>query len=174
MTVQMRSPTDGRAYSPDGDIAHNFIDLLRRSFYGLEPHLWEDWYGDYLKFKGATAEDLEKVALAMAQYIRHVGDPEVKDPLEALTKAGFFETNSAAQLAVMAKLGQILTCAYFTRFREAHTPNYAEVKAAELMKEAEVVSRGIVARYKTQLWDKVKECWKKIKETWMNWEKLKP
>lgn len=137
---------DERFYSPNGDLAHNFIDLLKRTAYGLDPGVIDKFYADYMSFTGCTFENLGECMRALVDYVKHANDPKVQSPKDALELAGFFSLPESAQLIVMAKLGQIVTCAYFTRTREANDPNVVKVEADKLMEVAEQASKVMMEK----------------------------
>lgn len=148
--LQMRTQTDSRLYSPNGDLAHNMLHLLKHCAYGLDPGVIDQMYSDYMEFKQCTFDDLAAVAKALVLYLYYANDPQVPDVKSALENAGYFELNPAAQLIFQAKLGQVVLCAYFTRTREANDPDVVKLQVDELMKKAEkestIFNRVLVSR----------------------------
>ncbi len=142
-SLQMRpiNSADDRLYSPNGDLAHNFVFLLKYAAYSLDAESLDDVLKDYMKTTGCAEKDLEDVAKSLALYVKEANTPANTTPKEAFEKSGFFNTNKAAQVLFMAKLGQVIACAYFTRTREANDPDQVRLQVDELMKEAEQASK---------------------------------
>ena len=110
--------SDRRWHSPDRDIAYCWPSLVRAVFDGFAITRWQDWFRDYFKAEGVTEEQLGQAAVAYGKYFKYVTNPEVKTPHEALEMAGFFDLPKPVQVAVCMKLGQVMTCAFFSAIRD--------------------------------------------------------
>lgn len=121
MPLQMRIPANAndRLYNPDRDLAYCMPHLIMRAFLGLDPDRQEPWIADFCKSQGITNEDLVKGVEAYTKYLNNtVLDPQFNQPFEALAEAGFFALPSAVQLIICAKLGQVVTSAFFPAIRD--------------------------------------------------------
>jgi len=110
---------DSRKYSPNRDIAYVFPQLITEAIRGLDDEsLWQGGLADYLRFRDITVEDIGAAAKAFAQGIVYFTKYGLNSPREALGKAGFFDTPEAAQDAIMMRIGQVMTGAFFTGIRD--------------------------------------------------------
>lgn len=110
---------DSRKYSPNRDIAYVFPQLITEAIRGLDDEdLWQGGIADYLKFRNITVEDIGKAAEAFAQGIVLFTKFGHSSPREALGQAGFFDTPEAAQDAIMMRIGQVITGAFFVAIRD--------------------------------------------------------
>jgi hypothetical protein len=115
------SPRDGdsRKYSPNRDIAYVFPQLCTAAIAGLDSDdLWKGGLGQYLRFRGVTIDDITKAATAFAEGIVLFTKYGMDSPRAALEQAGFFDTHEVAQDAIMMRLGQVFTGAFFTGIRD--------------------------------------------------------
>lgn len=118
MSVQMRFP-DGRLYSPSRDLAYCFHSLAARAIRGLDPDHREPWVKEYIANNSITDEQLCAAAQTYAKYINTtLFDPSYTDPFAALTAAGFFDLPQAVQILICAKLGQVVSSAFFVSARD--------------------------------------------------------
>lgn len=118
--VQMRmNAQDPRFYSPDRDIAHCSYNLIGKAITGLDPEKQEPWIRTFLEANKLTTDDLAKGAEVVAKYMNDTMlDPEHKEPLDALAKAGFFDLPESVQTIVLAKIGQVYIATFFTAIRD--------------------------------------------------------
>lgn len=134
MTLQLRpggGSGDKRMYAPNRDLAWCFPQLAQIAFDAMGEADWETWYGDYLRYAGATEQDIGNAAEKLAAAIGLFLDESIKSPHEALDKSGFLETNRAAQVASLAKIGQIIVGAFFIAIRDVTL--YGEEKPAVIV-----------------------------------------
>ncbi len=126
----MQMNIDGRHYNPDRDLAYCSAHLVNRAMLGLDPEKQEPWVANYLKSQNLTNEDLVKAAEALAKYMNNtILDPEYKEPLDALTAAGFFDLPEAVQTITLAKIGQVYMSLFFTAIRDVTRDPYEEKPA---------------------------------------------
>lgn len=148
MPLQMRPyGGTGRAYSPNRDVAWVFAQATQLALDSMAETDWEDWYGDYLRHCQMTEEDLGKVAECMGNFCKTtIEEVELKTPFEVLEKSGFFDAPYPAQLAVMAKLGQVFMGIYFAGVRDAmRTDDATPIEVEELCK----AGKDIAERFKS-------------------------
>lgn len=144
--LQFRQANADEMYSPNGDIAHNFIDLVRHCAYGLEPTAIGGLFKIAMEKFGCTYDDFSLAIKGLLYYVKEANNPEVATPHTAMEKSGFFDANQWAQLILMAKLGQVVTCVYFTRTREANDPKMIRKPAEILARDAEIASKALMER----------------------------
>ena len=122
MTLQVRPRSgmgDKKMYAPNRDIAWVTPDFTRVALEAMGEINWNaDAYGPYLRDTNTTEEDLGKAAEALAKAYGLFCDDEIKSPLEALTKAGFFDTPTPAQVAIVYKVGQVFIGSFFVGIRD--------------------------------------------------------
>jgi hypothetical protein len=120
-SILQYSPKDGdtRKYSPNRDIAYVFPQLCKAAIAGLDDEdLWKGGLGQYLRSRGVTVEDIAQAATKFAEGIVLFTKYGMKSPRAALEQAGFFDTHEVAQDAIMMRLGQVFTGAFFTAIRD--------------------------------------------------------
>lgn len=142
MQMRRQGEPDGLTYSPHRDLANNFPSLATSAILRLMPsesaaeaspegataqprrprRLRSSWVEPVMSQTGVSEEDL---ASAVEAYVRGVcefakpasaGGPPT--PREAMELAGFLAASPAAQLLVLAAVGQVLTGAFFHGLRE--------------------------------------------------------
>lgn len=110
---------DDRMYNPDRDLAWCYPSLIKAAIQGLDDGKIGVWYGDYLKAKGVTPDDLRQVVKTLSDSFQYfVNDESVNSPEDALRKSGFLAVNPAAQLVLMARIGQVMLGAFFSGIRD--------------------------------------------------------
>ncbi len=119
--INFRAPGSDKWYAPERDVVNLFPQLARTAFDQLAETDWKPWFADYFRYAGLTEEELGKAAVALARFFKEAVDPDVADPRTALERAGWFELNPAAHVAVFMKLGQALTMAFWTGVRDVTT-----------------------------------------------------
>lgn len=124
MTMNMRGHVDMRRYSPSRDIAYSYRTALGAAFEGLEEDKADPFTARFLRDHGVTEDQIGDAAVALARYYNiAAGDPELRNPFDALKKCGFLDLPSAVQLAVMARVGQVMTGMAFMGVREVQYDN---------------------------------------------------
>lgn len=127
-----RPPSDERYYSPDRDIAWCFQPLAAAAVNGMRRDHWEPWYGEYLAATGTTEQDVARACMAMCKASTSFLDTKITEPAQALEAAGFFATPKPAQLAVAAKLGQVMLGAFFTAIRDVHQVGQKPINQSDM------------------------------------------
>jgi hypothetical protein len=127
MTLQIRPKdnADAPAYCPQRDIAYCFPGIVTRTIRGLRDAKVDSWLMTHMyqmcSLRGGCSEaevreELARACLALAQGVRRFHEPSWADPGEALQE--FRELPVPVQVAVMAKIGQLMTGAFFTAVRD--------------------------------------------------------
>jgi hypothetical protein len=119
MGLQARlSKDDTRLYDANRDIAHNFPLVLQDVIMRLEKEVWPSANAVLKAIKCPEAE-LGKAANAFATFVVTSVDSPKETMLDALQRSGWFAVHPAAQVVVMAYLGQVMTGMFFHGAREA-------------------------------------------------------
>jgi hypothetical protein len=96
-----------------------FPQIVRRALYCFGEEDKEAWIVDYLKENNIREEDLGKAAVAAAKYLNNCQITELDDPVKVLESTGWNDLPHRAQLAVLARIGQIAMAMYFASSRDA-------------------------------------------------------
>lgn len=121
MGVHLRpqNGSDSRFYSPDADISHNFTwvaETLRERLIG--GRAWGDVRRAMSKYE-ASDEEIAKAVAAYSHFVASAADSPRESMQDALVRSGWFECTEPAQFAVMAALGKLMSCLFFTAARAA-------------------------------------------------------
>ena len=110
------SENDPRFYSPTRDVAHNFQYVVREAAARLEDGRWRQLH-ELLGGSGLTEEQL---AVALDRFCVFV-DRSVQDKrmTDSLLISGFADVPDAAQIALMATIGAIMSGIYWSGVHEA-------------------------------------------------------
>lgn len=122
MSLEVRFIDEGgeeRRSSPARDVAFFWPQLVSLASDGLRPGRVEPWLKDYLDAQGVSTLDLLAAAAAYYQFCQLALSPDIDNPRAALQASGFFDCHPAAQLAVCAKLGQIVSGAFWAGIRSS-------------------------------------------------------
>lgn len=138
MAIRLIDPVTKQEHSfhPGRDIAYFWPQLIAMAADGLQERRWESWYGDHLRAHGVTEETLLKTLQAYCEFCRLSVDPETDHPRTAMEKTGFFSMPPAAQLVVMAKIGQLGSGAFWAGVRHAYSEGVVPEPLAMLTKAA--------------------------------------
>lgn len=139
MTMQARmSAGDNRLYNPGRDVAHHFKEVMETVAARLENTA--QWFelSAILKQNGTTDEDLGEACAAYCRYlVASANDPKLP-MVKAIEQSGFFNTQPAAQVAVMAMIGTVYAGIQHVGVREATLDKVGPLyDAKSLVKEAE-------------------------------------
>lgn len=133
--------TDKRWYSPHRDIAYCWQGLVEAAADGLAETNWQEWFKGYFQHVGVTEEELGRAIAVYVQFMVHSADPDITTPREALEKAGWFELSPGAQAGLCLKLGQVMTCTFFSAIRDVtfddQPPQVAEKTLMEAARRAQ-------------------------------------
>jgi hypothetical protein len=105
-------------YSPGRDLAYCYPVLFSNVCTLLKREHWEPWFADYLAAKGVTEADLAAAASAMVAGVQLMIESNPESPKAALEAGGFFATKPEAQLVLAARVGQVITGAFFVAVQQ--------------------------------------------------------
>lgn len=146
--------SDTRRYNPSRDIAYCWPKMVQIACDGLAEDQWDPLFRDYLKQNGVTEAQIGEVVVAYAKYLKSCmdySDPTAKYPVDILRRVGFFDLPQPAQAALMIKLGQVLTGAFFSSIRDVDMEGEAPpLDDRELMEAARRAREVLAARWAWQ------------------------
>lgn len=142
--------------NPSRDIAHFWPQLVMTIKDGLFENVWEQWYGWFLKLAGVTQDHLLHTHACYFEFMRLSLIPEVRTPLLAMQESGFMACHPAAQLVVVAKLGQIATGAFWAGSREANVFKVIPPEIISIAEMAKMIKDSLGASW-SQAYDLVKD-----------------
>ncbi len=142
MPIQMRPQGGGLPYAPYRDIVNCMPSLARRAAYCLADEYREPWFDEYLKATGTNDEQLGEAAVALAQFINLCRQPELDAPDKVLAKSKFADLPPAAQLAILAKVGQVTLAMFYGSSRDALRVDEKPLALDALLETAEQVCRA--------------------------------
>lgn len=135
-----------RRASPARDIAFFWPQLVSLAGEGLAPERVEPWLKDYLDQHGVGDDQLSEAFYSYTRFCELAVHPDYDHPRKALVASGFFDCPPAAQLAVCAKLGQIITGAFWSGIRSStpggRVPPTVQSLRAHAQTLVEELSRG--------------------------------
>jgi hypothetical protein len=134
--------------NPSRDIVYFWPDILERAKEGLFKKNWEPWYASYLKEKKVDEEELLECHAALVTALCATNLPELDHPYKGLQASGFFQCNPAAQLVVMAKVGQIGSMAFWAGIRSALPKDEMPNQLAAMIRDAEMTRTALGATRK--------------------------
>lgn len=111
-----------RRSSPARDVAFFWPQLVDLAIQGLQPGKVEPWIQDYLDHHLVTPQELRRGLDAYVTFCHLSTRPELETPKDALHESGFLLVHPAVMVAVCAKLGQIVTGAFWAGIRSS-TPD---------------------------------------------------
>lgn len=163
LQLQPRGGPGTYFYSPSRDIAHNTPFYIGRAIYCLEEVHREDWFADYLADKGVTDDDLAKVAVACAEYVKITErDLAIDNPHDALKKAGFFDLSEPCRIILMAKLGQLFLTGFFLGRRESMSALYDQPFSTPAVQAVVDAAAECVAKFgKLPWWESI---WRRARQ----------
>jgi hypothetical protein len=132
-----------RRSSPARDVAYFWPQLVKLTVIGLEPGKIEPWLQDYLDFHEIGGEELCSALAAYLKFCELALSPELGSPKVALEKSGFLACHPAAQTAVCAKLGQIVTGAFWAGIRSSTPDGKVPPTVSALAEHAETAVREL-------------------------------
>lgn len=134
--------------NPGRDIAHFWPQIVSLIPQGLAREMQEPWFKEYLAFKGVNEDQLFLACACFQDFLVLALEPDIKSPLEAITQSGFLNCPVAAQLVILAKLGQLGTGAFWSGIRSA-SPLHAKPASIErLAKSAARMKQLLDAQWK--------------------------
>lgn len=139
---------DRRRYSPTRDIAYVWPSLCQAAVSGLAEQSWDPALRKFIESAGCTEDDIVAAAAAYAGMFSHVGKPGgTDDPFESLKRAGFFDTNQAAQVAVVYSLGKVMTGAWLPAIYDVYVDGEAPPLSDSQLKEMAAKASRRMAGY---------------------------
>lgn len=143
-SLQIRPQGGGPPYAPARDLVNSFAQIARRACYLLAPDEHESDFKHFVESQNVSLEDLSESAKVVAQFINATMQSNTKDPLDALTKAGFDKLSSQAKMALLVRIGQVTMSMFYACVRDSHKPNELPAGADQLMNEAEEIRKLIL------------------------------
>ena len=117
--IQYRpSGSDGKHYAPERDLLSCGPKILHLAMAAMEPQWQEPWYRDFLKSNGIETGDLARAVMAFGRAMNSVMSS--RDFSACLDKSGFTACKPAAQMAVLAKVGQSFIGATWSAVRQGN------------------------------------------------------
>ena len=128
------SQGDQRLYNPSRDVAHTFADIIKEVARRIDLKMWPEMQ-EFLAKQGLR--DAE-VGAALQIFTRFVADTNVpREPMwDALERHGWYEVEPAAQIVIMAYLGQLYTGMAWVGIREATLGGEGPLKTCQDMFKA--------------------------------------
>jgi hypothetical protein len=119
LNIRPNGKPEAEPYNPNRDIAFCAPSILKAAIWGLRKANWEPWVTPYLEYSHCTEAALADAVVKFAYALRAMRvDHRVTSPKEALELSGFLATPAAAQFVIMAKVGQVMTGAFFNAIRD--------------------------------------------------------
>ena len=117
--LQVRPQGGGTPYAPFRDLVNAFPQIARRAAYCLAKEFQEQWFATHLRETGVTEDQLGQAAVSVARYINECRKPDLASPTQVLDAAGFSALPVPAQMAILAKIGQVTMAMYYACSRDA-------------------------------------------------------
>lgn len=124
-----------RRSSPARDVAYFWPQLVDLAITGLLSDKLEPWLQDFKDFHLVSELEIRQALDAYVTFCRFATDPALETPKEALQASGFLTAHPAAMLLVCAKLGQIVTGAFWAGIRSS-TPNAQVPPTVEALRKS--------------------------------------
>jgi hypothetical protein len=121
--INIKGHEDRRRYNPSRDIAYAWPNLMKAALIGFEKEKSEPITAYLIEQSGINDRDLGELVARYANYFQEClaqGDKNHKTPEDALVACGFFDLPSSHQAVLLARLGQIITGAFFYAIRDVH------------------------------------------------------
>lgn len=115
MEVKFRDLESGQeiTFNPGRDIAHYWPFLVAACVKGLEKENWDASMKELLEPKNIREEDLFLVLVKFTRFCERALDPAITNPKQALDAVGFFNSDPAAIMAFLYRLGIVCSGAWF-------------------------------------------------------------
>lgn len=167
LLLRPRDATDDRLYNPDTDLPWCYAGLAAVALEALQLPRWEPWFANLLIEKGITEAELLEGAARFACAIKDMAaDPELRTPGAAFSKHGVFSLKDEIQLVINARIGQVLTAAYFKGVRLITFPGEEPNKKLRLC-ELEDAAREFLRESRSRsLWFKLKNAGHYLQWLW--------
>lgn len=142
LNIRPHGKHEAEPYNPNRDIAYCVPSLITAAVWGLRKENWEPWIKPYIDQSHVTEADIaaaiEKYALALRAMRM---DARISTPKEALEQSGFLACPPAAVVVVMAKIGQIMTGAFFNAIKDVtYIGDGSRKDIEQMVEEAEQVA----------------------------------
>jgi hypothetical protein len=119
MTIQARfSEHDPRLYSLNRDLAHNFASIMEEVVKSLSTKRWPA-LAEYLEASKIGDRELADAVNALCHFIASQSSIKGESMAWGLARCNFLEQPTAAKVAVMATLGQIVLGVHWAGVKEA-------------------------------------------------------
>ncbi len=138
MPINIKGHVDTRRYNPSRDIAYAWPNLMQAALAGYDKEVDEPITKELIEKFGVDDAALGELAGRYANYFKEClaqGDKGYKLPEEALAACGFFDLPPGHQAVLLARLGQVITGAFFyaikDTFVDSDEPPFSDAKIIE-------------------------------------------
>lgn len=118
---QYRPPKEPGAlpYSPQRDLAHIYMPMLKEAFCSLDEEHWSDEWKALCDREGVTQDDFSIAVEVFAEAHRlFIRERTVTCPGEAFLQAGLERMHPTARLLLFARLGEVIMGGWFIAIRD--------------------------------------------------------
>lgn len=120
MVTNIIGHSDSRRYNPSRDLSYAWPNLLKATMNRISRDQGCSTFIQLADQYKVTDEDLTKVAVGVANYMRICNNPgdEPTTVLAAMEESGLFACENSARLIVYAALGETVMAAFFSAIRD--------------------------------------------------------
>lgn len=121
MPINVKGHPDVRRYNPSRDIAYAWPNLMQAALAAFDKDVDEPVTGTLIKQFNISNEALGELTWRYSQFFEAClkqGDKGFKTTEDALASVGFFELPPSHQAVILARLGQVMTGAFFYAIRD--------------------------------------------------------
>lgn len=123
MGMNIRGHVDTRRYNPSRDISYAWPNLMKGALTAFDKEVNEPVTECLVKTFNVDDHALGELVSRYANYFKaclEQGDKGFKTPEQALASVGFFDLPPSHQAVILARLGQIITGAFFYAIKEVY------------------------------------------------------
>lgn len=138
MPVNIKGHMDTRRYNPSRDIAYAWPNLMQAVLVAYEKETEEPVTKCLISAFNVSDIDIGELVGRYAKYFQEClaqGDKGYKTPEEALAACGFFDLPPSHQAVILARLGQVMTGAFFYAIKDTYVdsddPPFSDAKVIE-------------------------------------------
>jgi hypothetical protein len=138
MAMNIKGHIDVRRYNPSRDIAYAWPNLMQAALVAFDKETDEPITGCLIETFNVSDTDIGELVGRYAKYFQaclNQGDKNFKNPEEALASTGFFELPPSHQAVILARMGQIITGAFFYAIKDVYVdtdePPFNDAKIIE-------------------------------------------
>lgn len=121
MVMNIKGHVDTRRYNPSRDIAYAWPNMMQAALVAFDKEVDEPVTECLIKAFDVDDSSLSVLVERYANYFKACldqGDKGFKTPEEALAHVGFFDLPPSHQAVILARLGQIITGAFFYAIKD--------------------------------------------------------